>query len=65
VQKKKSGSSTGEIYKTSWFGYKYLLFILEGDEARKGKDTITTIEESLVSVCVVRLHVLKVAVIIN
>ena len=37
--------------KSSWFAYKHLLFILEGDETREGKDTITT-EESLVSVCI-------------
>jgi hypothetical protein len=51
VLKKKSGSSTDEVYKSSWFSYKHLLFILEGDETREVKDTITT-EESLVSICI-------------
>jgi hypothetical protein len=62
VQKKKSGSSTGEIYTASWFAYKHLLFILDGDEAREGKDTIITLEESLVSICVVCVYVLYVVV---
>jgi hypothetical protein len=50
--KKKSGSSTDEIYRSSWFAYKHMLFILQGDGARKGKDTRTTLEESLVSICI-------------
>ena len=29
-----------------------MLFILQGDETREGKDTITTLEESLVSICI-------------
>jgi len=52
VLKKKSGSSADEIYRSSWFAYKHMLFILQGDGARKGKDTITTLEESLVSICI-------------
>jgi hypothetical protein len=51
VLKKKSGSSPDEIYTSSWFEYKHLLFILEGDEAREGEDTIT-LDESLVSICI-------------
>ena len=51
VLKKKSGSSADEIYRSSWFAYKHMLFILQGGEARKGKDTITTLE-SLVSICI-------------
>jgi len=50
VLKKKSGSSADEIYRSSWFAYKHMLFILQGDETREGKDTITTLEESLVSI---------------
>jgi len=46
---KKSESSTAEICKSSWFVYKHLLYILENDDAREGKDTIITLEESLVS----------------
>jgi hypothetical protein len=38
-----------------------LLSILEGDETREGKDTIITLEESLVSM-VVGMHVLQRAV---
>ena len=49
--KKKSGSSAEEIYTSSWFAYKHMFFILQGDEARDGKDTLTTLEESVVSVC--------------
>jgi hypothetical protein len=41
VLKKKSGACTDEVYMPSWFPYKHLLFILEGDEAGEGKDTIT------------------------
>jgi hypothetical protein len=52
VLKKKSGSSADEIYRSSWFAYKHMLFILQGDEAREGKDTITTLEEILVSICI-------------
>ena len=43
VLKKKSGSSADEIYRSSWFAYKHMLFILQGDETREGKDTITTL----------------------
>ena len=50
VLKKKSGSSADEIYRSSWFAYKHMLFILQGDETRDGKDTITTLVESLVSI---------------
>ena len=49
---KKSESSTAEICKSSWFVYKHLLYILENDDAREGKDTIITLEESLVSLCI-------------
>jgi len=52
VLKKKSGSYPDEVYRSGWFAYKHMLFILQGDEARKGKDTITTLEESLVSICI-------------
>jgi len=52
VLKKKSGSSVDEIYRSSLFAYKHMLFILQGDETREGKDTITTLEESLVSICI-------------
>jgi len=44
VLKKKNGSSADEIYRSSWFAYKHMLFILQGDETREGKDTITTLE---------------------
>jgi len=40
VLKKKSGSSADKIYRWSWFASKHMLFILQGDEAREGKDTI-------------------------
>jgi len=49
---KKSGSSTDEMYMSRWFVYKHLLFIVESDDAREGKDTIITLEESLVSLCI-------------
>jgi Fic family protein len=52
VLKKKSGSSADEMYRSSRFVYKHMLFILQGDEAREGKYTITTLEESLVSICI-------------
>jgi hypothetical protein len=52
VLKKKSGSSSYQMYRLSWFAYKHVLFILQGDEAREGKDAITTLEESLVSKCI-------------
>jgi len=45
-----SGSSADETYRSSWFAYKHMLCILQGDEAREGKDTVTTLEESLVSI---------------
>jgi hypothetical protein len=46
---KKSGSSTDELCMSSWFVYKHLIYILENDEAREGKDTIISLDESLVS----------------
>jgi hypothetical protein len=49
---KKSGSSADEIYGSSWFAYKRMLFILQGDEASEEKDTITKLEESMVSLCI-------------
>jgi len=45
VLKKKCGSSADEMYRSSWFAYKHMLFILQGYEAREGKDTITSLEE--------------------
>ena len=52
VLKKKSGSSADEICRSSWFAYKHMLFILQGDESREGTHTVTTLEESLVSICI-------------
>jgi len=52
VLKKKSGSSSDEMYRSSRFAYKHMLFILQGDEARGRKGTITTLEGSLVSICI-------------
>ena len=49
VIKKKSGCSTEETYQSSWFGYKSLVFILDGNDIREGKDPMTTFNESLVS----------------
>jgi hypothetical protein len=51
VLRKKSGSSAYEMYRSSWFAYRHMLFILQGDEEREGKDTITALE-SLVSKCI-------------
>ncbi|CAH1975766.1 unnamed protein product [Acanthoscelides obtectus] len=39
VSKKKSGSATSEVYKSSWFGYTSMLFILDGDTQRSGTET--------------------------
>ena len=52
VLKKKSESSADEIHRPSWLACKHMLFILQGDEAREGKDTKTTLDESLVSTCI-------------
>ena len=35
-----------EMYMSSWFAYKHVLLILKGAEAREGRYTITTLEES-------------------
>jgi hypothetical protein len=53
VLRKKSGSSADEIYWSSWLAYKHMLFILQGDEAREEKYTITL--ESLLS-CVLKIR---------
>lgn len=39
VSKKKSGSATSETYKSSWFAYTSMLFILDGDTQRSGTET--------------------------
>nr|CAH7734027.1 unnamed protein product [Callosobruchus chinensis] len=39
VTKKKSGSTTSDTYKSSWFAYTSMLFILDGDSQRSGIET--------------------------
>jgi hypothetical protein len=40
VINKKSGSGADGVFSSSWFAYKQLLFILESDFPRTGRDTI-------------------------
>nr|CAI5841796.1 unnamed protein product [Callosobruchus analis] len=39
VTKNKSGSATSDTYKSSWFAYTSMLFILDGDSQRSGIET--------------------------
>jgi hypothetical protein len=46
---KKSGSEADAVPKPSWFLYELLLFILDGEETRSGRETFTLRSDSMVS----------------
>jgi hypothetical protein len=41
MSKKRSGSGTDDVPKPSWFLYELLLFILDAEETRPGRETFT------------------------